>query len=329
DDSGKPIAVGHNGSISGATQTTKISIVDGASWTTKTVDILGALGSFPFPSKIDAQLLSTFSAFPVSAVAKQGSRIYVGTSGFLLYSDDDGASWDVVDLFRMFSAGVGESGTHATCSTDSQHGITSSSSGQVIGVNRVCDIAFSSGNVAILAADLGTAFNTDLSAHINNPMNAAAAWQGAGSALKGHIVHDLAVLPGNDLYAGTDGGVWRSYDGGASWGLNGLGSEEVFTVFSPDGLTNYAGTADALYSRAVSNGTWQKVRAFDEVRAVSGCGTTLMVGTSKGVFKSVDKGKTWTDATGDLPSKDVRAVSCDGQSIYAATAKGLYSINMK
>lgn len=119
--------------------------------------------------------------------------------------------------------------------------------------------------------------------------NGGRAWKSANAGLEGVAVSALAISPGfledGTLYAGTEEhGVYVSTDKGESW-----------TNVS-EGLTDQG--INALWISPHS--------ATDHV---------LVAGTSSGIFRSVDGGRRWTQAAGEIPPVLCLAGSEDG--VYA------------
>src|SRR5690606_32018711 len=114
-------------------------------------------------------------------------------------------------------------------------------------------------------------------------------WQSLGVAQT--AISALAVDPANPLvlYAGTLGqGVYRTADGGISWGPAGLDGRQVFDLVAgdhPDAAT----------------------------------GQALFAATSAGVFYSTDAGATWTAFNTGLSVVDVRALALTGGNLLAGT----------
>jgi len=120
---------------------------------------------------------------------------------------------------------------------------------------------------------------------------AGANWRAIG--LTNRYVRALAIDPQRPttLYAGTDGGVYKSTDGGASW-----------RAINTTGLTN--------------RNVW--ALAIDPQTP-----TTLYAGTrGGGVYKSTDGGARWQAINTGLTNLEVRALAIDPQTpttLYAGT----------
>lgn len=140
------------------------------------------------------------------------------------------------------------------------------------------------------------------------------------------------------LYAGTDGGVFKSVDGGRSWRPSSRGLTTTF-LFSlavdpdrPDTL--YAGAWDANVFKSTDGGeSWTLSRrglpeSPGAVRALvidpSDPDTLYAAIERTGVFKSTDGGAGWTRASQGLGGVDVTALELDPRAprtLYAGTRK--------
>jgi hypothetical protein len=101
----------------------------------------------------------------------------------------------------------------------------------------------------------------------------------------GGNVHCLAVN-GNNIFAGTDGGIYRSTDEGANWApVN-------------SGLTNHY-----VWSLAATD-------------------TTVFAGTSAGVFLSTDNGLNWVIANNGIDGSAIYSLAINGMKTFAGTTSG-------
>ena len=132
------------------------------------------------------------------------------------------------------------------------------------------------------------------------------------------------------MLAATDGGgLWRSIDSGATWsrvGTDVLGSRS-YTV-ADDGATFYAGTGyknilGAVYASS-DGATWTKIGLDGQAgepgvspsKGQSGVGLP----TDLGVFVTSDKGKTFTNRSGGLPTgARVLSLDVDDDFVWAGT----------
>jgi len=122
-------------------------------------------------------------------------------------------------------------------------------------------------------------------------------WTACGSLPAPEQVTSLAVVPHGPLLVGTDGAgtyaLYRSNDGGVHW------------YASASGLPSGTSVRDIAVS---------KVAPYDAYLA-----------TNKGAFVSYDGGTTWSDISGDIPTKDLNCITSSGGSgntIYAGAVNG-------
>src|SRR5262249_38515235 len=137
-----------------------------------------------------------------------------------------------------------------------------------------------------------------------------------------------------NLFAGSNNGVFRSSDAGASWSPadNGLGSRNARLV-TAIGASLFAGTTDAGLFRSSDEGaSWTKVDDLQDLNGfgLGASGTSLLAATDRGVFRSTDHGDHWTGVvTGQRVlslAAGARSISADGPPrfapLFAATDLG-------
>lgn len=326
DANGRPIAMGNFGRFDSTAQPVSIDIDMGDAWYNVGIDLLDAVEHFPH-IKWGLEDFVVFETFPIQAIAQKGSRIYAGTSGLLIFSDDQGQTWDVVDTLRQFSKGDNESGSHSTCKGMKQLGFTSTGKNQIIGARRICDIIFSSGRT-IVAYDEGVVYNDNLDKHIQDPVNTSYYWYGAptkhenGNALYGSIVNDL-FASGKTILAGSNNGVFESKDNGQTWTGIGPKNANAYSVYISAAGEYFYGSADGIY--VLHEGVWEKLGEFNTVYTIEEFDRWLLVGTREGFFCLPADDNTWYFLNGDLPFVEVRNISIDGSTIYLGTESGLFS----
>ena len=145
-------------------------------------------------------------------------------------------------------------------------------------------------------------------------VGAHAAWAGINvwtSNGPGETVLALAIDPttSTTLYAGADGGVFKSTDGGETWSISLPGYASGLVIESRSPTTLYAVTRNGLFKTHDAGTTWSAIGPNGTVRALAidpAVSTTLYAGVIDdcpqgvchgGVFKSTDGGNTW-NATG-------------------------------
>lgn len=133
----------------------------------------------------------------------------------------------------------------------------------------------------------------------------------------GGYIYNLATAASdtNVLYAGTEDGVYASFDAGGSWGPAGLSGERVnlVAVNPQDAHTVYAGTDEGIKKSVNGGATWVSIGPFDNstsdahsildiaisnqnpsvIYAVTWFGPDQYNNTSFYVYKSTDGGNSW------------------------------------
>jgi uncharacterized repeat protein (TIGR01451 family) len=185
---------------------------------------------------------------------------------------------------------------------------------------------------AVLAIALGLGWGGRADAGIGR-------WTSYGP--EGGLVNVVAVDPQTPtrLYAGTDGGVFRRVNGGASWTAVSTGVTDPFVaalaVHPQSPTTLYAGTRGGGVFQSVNVGLgWTAVNSGLTNLDVHASAvdpqtpTTLYAGTDgSGVFKSVDAGANWAPVSTGLTTPDVYALAVDPQTpatVYAGTDGGVF-----
>jgi len=140
---------------------------------------------------------------------------------------------------------------------------------------------------------------------------------------EGGFIQTLAIDPTtpSTLYVGTDGGVFKSTDGGGSWSVanTGLSATNVsaLAIDPVTPTTLYAGAAEGFFKSTNGGGSWSAVNAgltdpdtsyvyslaIDPVTP-----TTLYAGTEDGVFKSTNGGGSWNAVNTGLTSVEALAI---------------------
>ena len=133
----------------------------------------------------------------------------------------------------------------------------------------------------------------------------------------------------------TNGGVYRSHDGGRTWESNpllantGLSNREVQAVaVCPSGQV-FAGTWGGGVYRADA-ASWTPVNGgIGELYVTDlDCDTQgrLFVGTfSKGVFRSTNAGASWSAVNSGLTNQSILSIRSRDTRIFAGTASGAFS----
>ena len=128
-----------------------------------------------------------------------------------------------------------------------------------------------------------------------------ASWQGAG--LRNASIFKLAVDPRNRdiVYAATAEGIQKTVDGGANWVP--LGQRAAFILSMAVDPRNrniaFVGTTAGIISRTKDGGlTWETTGKLPPVTVMAlaidpGTGAVFAMLETKGIYRSMDDGKTW------------------------------------
>jgi hypothetical protein len=164
-------------------------------------------------------------------------------------------------------------------------------------------------------------------------------WSDAGAGLPSDV-RAIDVLAGT-IVAGTSRGVFDSTDLAVSWHALGLADLDVssvallpksngFTLFA--GVDNGTGAGGYLYQSEDQTASWHTVKSNVPADATvasiaaaaapsGGSQPPVIAGTSQGLFRSDDRGVTWSPVNG-LPSGDVNLVlfnPANPDQIYGAS----------
>ncbi len=156
------------------------------------------------------------------------------------------------------------------------------------------------------------------------------------SGPSGGRINVLQINPHNPsiVYAGTDGGICDSHDGGATWQVRCTGHTVSALVIDPaDPRILYMGTYAGVFRSVDSGATWSPVgrglpRTMILSLALDPMNTSIVyAGTGSQVFKSTDGGGSWSAASQGLPERGIWALAADHLTpsvLYAGTDSGVF-----
>jgi photosystem II stability/assembly factor-like uncharacterized protein len=136
-------------------------------------------------------------------------------------------------------------------------------------------------------------------------------------------------VDGQNLFAGTDSGVYLSTDEGAHWNPARSGLAEGFVrCFVSNGSDLFAGTDGGVYRTTNAGGLWTAINnglPSGTVYALLYFNPILMAGTDFGIYNSTDDGVTWESASGGLPDwNEVFDLKAKGTTLFAGTLGGAF-----
>lgn len=174
-------------------------------------------------------------------------------------------------------------------------------------------------------------------------------WYPANVGLKGHVsvVNGFAFYPKDPkiIFTATTVGVFKSPNEGGEW-IEKVGNmESVYTVslqFDPhDPDLLFVGTSGGIYRSRDLGENWEKRNEGlikNEVGSAMALGVNsilmnpkrkneILIGTTAGMFKSLDGGDHWSKITEGIGPRFVIGLALDeteGKTVYAGTDQGIY-----
>ncbi|HUN66698.1 MAG TPA: fibronectin type III domain-containing protein [Bacteroidota bacterium] len=227
----------------------------------------------------------------VKNIIQQGTETVAATAGGLYETTDDGGQWNLVN--------TPWGGREFT-------GLAGSGSDVYAGTL---------GGGVLYSSDMGATW-----AYRNSGIN------GPGAA----YIPAIAVLDSN-VYAGTNGGFFRSSNKGGTWfsSTSTLPSGGINCIAGKPGYV-FAGTQNGIYRSTDYGTTFEVVNngiangGYDQVRAILVNGGTLLVTDNVSIYRSTNNGDSWTLSSSGLSGDgEINCFWTDGSAIYAG-ADGVY-----
>lgn len=259
----------------------------------------------------DSTYLVNYAPYKVNAVAfSSKGRAFAGMTGGVLYSDNSGASWNVLGVLPAYDTSYkfkDKEESHPGCFGSTRKGTKSfSASVWMVNVFEVCDLVHDEGTDGkdrlLMATDFGVFYIDGVDGRIKDPTNKAHAMQGTlkkDNALFGKVVNRIVIAKAGD--------------------------QKVVVAAASDGV--YINTQRGDYK------AWKQLDAAGlktagPVNAIAVAGTTIYAGTDKGLFRSsgLDATSTFTQVTISADAVAVKALAVDAADpsiLYVGTDKGL------
>ncbi|MEK7830252.1 MAG: hypothetical protein AAB401_04155, partial [Acidobacteriota bacterium] len=158
----------------------------------------------------------------------------------------------------------------------------------------------------------------DGNASVTNTPTMAGQWTQTAGPYGGSIYALLAN--GNDLFAGTGTGVFRSTNNGQSWTAanKGITGSTILSLAAKDGYV-FAGTLDRGVFRSSNNGkNWTQINnglTSTYIKTLTVSGNKIFLGAI-GVFVSTDNGETWTKLN---VNNGINSFAVKGATLFAGT----------
>ena len=283
-----------------------------------------------------------------NALSSRGEDIFVGTSGGVLLSTDNGNRWTLANIGLTIAAinaiQIKDSMTLVGTPGGVFLSIDNGASWQRSGLDGKLVSALSVSGEKLFAGIMfvktyggplepGVA-STSLSKHTANSDCGAFVSTDNGRSWKQVLdscfVYCFAVS-GQNIFAGTTNGLLRSTDDGISWKHAGL--EGYVYKLAVSGTNLFAAiTHGGGISRSTDNGmTWMSANSdlpgnwpfVPAVTAMAASAGNIFAGISgHGVFLSPDNGTSWKNVGFD--SCDVYTLAVSGSSLFAGSSTGLF-----
>ncbi|MFN8358339.1 MAG: hypothetical protein U0264_00360 [Candidatus Kapaibacterium sp.] len=264
-------------------------------------------------------------------LAAQGNVLYCGMSDGMQRSKDFGITWESCDTGRevtqVNTVEVIDSTIYTIAGKYIYYSTNHGDSWQQISTHTI-PANFSS--IAILGSQW---FIGSYGEGIYTSTTRGAQWQAVNTGVSYQNVTKLASH-GKDIYAGTfNSGVYKSEDHGVSWQHIGLYSQGVEALHCVGDSIVLASTEQAIYRSTDGGRTWAdtiKTRFF--VRQFVSMGDVLfagvirlypVVGSFRPMYKSLDKGKTWTELSFELEQRILYTFTRVNSTLFAV-GKGLF-----
>ncbi len=129
-------------------------------------------------------------------------------------------------------------------------------------------------------------------------------WTAAASPGDGTAVRSLAVGSGTTVFSGTDGGLYRSTDSGASWSR--LPHNAVQFLAAVRAIEVDPSDPSVVFAAGILSCTLCGIPEYPSI------------------VKSTDGGDTWTEVTGDIGNPFVGSLLSVGGNLFAGTASGVF-----
>ena len=155
----------------------------------------------------------------------------------------------------------------------------------------------------------------------------------------GGTIISLHATPEGILFAGTsEGGIFRSTDGGETWvsaseGLRVYENNTFPPIFAltQKGNILYAGTGHNLFCSTNDGDSWQQLTNFQRYRGISGVafiGDTIYIGQhiEESVFFSNDNGKSWSQIDSGLTDRLGPRLIASGTTLFAETLRHVFRL---
>lgn len=160
--------------------------------------------------------------------------------------------------------------------------------------------------------------------------NSNAQWQQTKGTYGGYV--NCMVSDGDNIFAGTNNGIYFSNDNGNSWTAinNGFPSNLIVNSIAINGTTIYAGTSgNGIYLSENSGNSWiqsnnglpSNISVYD--LAINNSNVYAGTRSPREIFSSTDNGRSWNAISINSTLGYVKSIAVSGTRIFIGTEKGL------
>jgi hypothetical protein len=149
-----------------------------------------------------------------------------------------------------------------------------------------------------------------------------AQWVPAGGLAEKNVLG--LASSGTSVFAVTDKNLYRSTDGGTSWSLLNVTSNQVTTI-AANGGSVFAGTSEGLCRSTDGGASWISLGSVHDNRVdviVPFGGTNLIEAHGGSLYRSTDNGDSWIQAKNGPAYYNLTSVSANGDKALAGSDEG-------
>jgi photosystem II stability/assembly factor-like uncharacterized protein len=253
------------------------------------------------------------------AIDEYDLGLIASTEGGMYKSEDGGHTWEKIGLDKIDVRSLSISGEDIYVGTlfggvyySSDSGLNWLERSKGIANALVSTVVASDNNIWAGTKGIGVYLST------NNGNN----WTKKG--LEKLYINAITVS-GNNIFVGTDKGIYYSNNMGGSWAEKNNGLGHVYVKYLLIHNNNiYAATHEGGIYYSTDNGeNWNQTNTGETNKypqCIVAIGNTIYSGTNRGIFSSNDNGSTWKESYYSIAGgNDIRAMTVKDGAIYATS----------